>query len=1590
MNYHNIIKNNNGKSDNQNQTQLKYFYDISHVVDIEFNCSISYNVLIEQELMKCEIIEGVESPQKFELQALYEDDTSSPSYKNYMTFMKYFAKASQYYKKTISEFMDIDTFEECCDKLAHLYGWYTKCKDPDDYVRLSMLAYQFITGRFAHRDLFKYISNKYFPSNLQANEGYEFLKYLRSNFDKAKNLQNTEIYKKLTAMYSYLLVHGILERFGMKITDEDYTKIEQKALFLNYSSKKEMWICILDTTLFICEKLYEYKISGDVSVFVHSSDEYSKWLTKADKLLALAPFTSNLKAHGTTYFTFVSDLNDTIEKGEAYAKYTMAHSGVDCVSMKRKLFSLQLLKNTDITRRAAQKERQAPFGVLIHGRSSVAKSSFTKLMYYYYASLHGLDKDDHFRYVRNPADEYWTGCDSSKWCIQMDDISFLNPSKTSEADPTLMEMLNVVNNVPYVPPQAALEDKGKTPILAELVLATSNAIDLNAHAYFWCPLAIQRRLPFVISIEPKAEYKHENQVFIDPVKLTIASGEFPDYWNITLHKIVPYFDGQRDKATLEVTKVFTDINEFLKEFGDASMKHKSTQNNADKSDENVKNISVCPLCMYNTTKCKCTLQSNNSSVMGFISSKICIYVTLFFAFIFDILLKIKLFYKFQIYCAKYRLLRKCIIGLFFRYYPIQTQMKLLGEINNIQSSTTKWKKFIGIFGLFVMVTTLTYKLYTASKSSSKEKDSEFDNIDPVFDIDYESECDLTQEEIDVVLGDNIHTSDVVEEHCESSYTEYLYGPKKPLDVQGNMYCTVESQLEKEQRQNVWYNDHIELTKFDLPLSSQSLVGKNDEQLAELFMRNCVHLDIEGHGQNAYKTMKIGGIFIKGHFCITNNHAFKYGCDRYVVKLTQHSVADGLNSNVVFELKANDIIRNSTLDFCLFEVENIPPMKDLLKFWIEKPVHIATLLMLKRNKNGCMHKHIVHNAQLIQQFPVETLDIKLPIMLGKTVEMTAKGDCGSLAIAKTPVGVAVTGMHMLGYEDQCGISVLTRDDINSCITRFHDKFTVFEVQGGGKPSLECSSKKHVLDDLHPRSMFRYIPKGVVNLYGTFAGFRPRPRSRVTDTPLTNELLEYYGVEQGYDKPQMSGWTPWRNNVMPMIEPKIQIDKDILEECVNSFTTDILNGLPDEWEKQLLFLSDLASVNGLPGVIYVDKLNSNTSMGFPWNESKKKHLESFESDVYPKGVNFDTEIWDRVNSIKEKYNLGQRSYPVFMGHLKDEATPLEKCKIGKTRLFTGAPVDWSLVVRSRLLTFVRLLQNNKFLFEAGPGTVCQSREWGKIYEYLTHFGVEQMVAGDYSKFDKKMSPQIILAAFKIICNIYKRAGFSENEVREIACIGEDIAYPIVNVDGCLVEFFGTNPSGHPLTVIINSLVNSLYMRIAYYLCNPRKECYSFKQNVRLFTYGDDNIMGVSKKAPWFNHTAIQKLLETIGVDYTMADKETESIPYIDIRDCSFLKRKWHFCEELQTWLCPLDEKSIIKSLTKWVPSKTLGEHAQMVAIISSANSEYFFHGKEIFELRHKKFKEILSREPYSFYVNESTLPTWHELKARFEVASSSLNL
>jgi len=142
-----------------------------------------------------------------------------------------------------------------------------------------------------------------------------------------------------------------------------------------------------------------------------------------------------------------------------------------------------------------------------------------------------------------------------------------------------------------------------------------------------------------------------------------------------------------------------------------------------------------------------------------------------------------------------------------------------------------------------------------------------------------------------------------------------------------------------------------------------------------------------------------------------------------------------------------------------------------------------------------------------------------------------------------------------------------------------------------------------------------------------------------------------------------------------------------------------------------------------------------------------------------------------------------------------------------------------------------------------------------------------------------------------------------------------------------------------------------------------------------------MGVDPSCDWFGHTGIQQQLSLIGVEYTMADKESVSVPFVNIADVQFLKRSWRFDDEVGAFMCPLELASIHKSLTVWLPSGSIDEFAQMVAVISSANSEFFFYGREVFERHHAFFAQVLSREPYSCYVTAGTLPTWSTLLERF---------
>ena len=105
-------------------------------------------------------------------------------------------------------------------------------------------------------------------------------------------------------------------------------------------------------------------------------------------------------------------------------------------------------------------------------------------------------------------------------------------------------MLNIIS---YMPEQAALDGKGKTPFRAQFVTGTTNIKHLNAHVYYNSTLAIRRRFPLITTVVVKPEYAKlvDGQVpdpydrMLDGDKVPDAPpGEPQDLWIFKVEKVV--------------------------------------------------------------------------------------------------------------------------------------------------------------------------------------------------------------------------------------------------------------------------------------------------------------------------------------------------------------------------------------------------------------------------------------------------------------------------------------------------------------------------------------------------------------------------------------------------------------------------------------------------------------------------------------------------------------------------------------------------------------------------------------------------------------------------------------------------------------------------------------------------------------------------------------------------------------------------------------------------------------------------------------------------------------------------------------------
>jgi hypothetical protein len=813
--------------------------------------------------------------------------------------------------------------------------------------------------------------------------------------------------------------------------------------------------------------------------------------------------------------------------------------------------------------------------------------------------------------------------------------------------------------------------------------------------------------------------------------------------------------------------------------------------------------------------------------------------------------------------------------------------------------------------------------------------------------------------------------------------------KQTLIPQGDVSASIGMKPEPEEngRENVWYNNTMELSSAHFSRESASSKSTSFEDFCSKISSNVVSITTSLKGTTKGRIGKL--LCLGGHIYITNNHNIP-DCSGGVPCKLFETTKLGINSNIQIILSESDIHRIPEKDIAFVTIREMPPKRKITQYFLketEKGVFNGSYV--SKSLSGEYINYNLKNIQLMNEklykFNDPQINAKIKCWKGISSTETQYGDCGAPMIVESDFGYSILGIHFL-IDTESTNEIYANSIDGKFIEQVYEKLSPFNIQSGCFDLISSDSIKRPVLDLHKKSVFRYINDGNAEIYGSFTDFRGKSKSRVVDTPMSRKLPAEY--KKKYTAPEMVSYEPWRIAALDILQP-VQMNTEILNECIDGYVCDINKRInPNNIKDMLMVLDDFTALNGAR-VAYIDKINRSTSAGNPWKKSKKHFLKSIPP---AHGMQDPVEISDkemntRIDLIISTYLSGTRCNPNFCAHLKDEPVTFSKAKAKKTRVFTGAPFDWCVVVRKYLLSFCRLLQNERFAFEAAPGTVAQSLEWQEIYDYIIQHGVDRIVAGDYKAYDKKMSPKEILAAFDVIIYFCKLSGnYTEDDIKVIRGIAEDTAFAVVDFNGDLIQLFGSNPSGNPLTVILNSIVNSLRMRYNYYIQNPKAEVLSFGDKVALMTYGDDNIMSVHTECNWFNHTSIAKTFADIGIVYTMADKEAESVPFIHIDNASFLKRTWRYDNDMKCRLGPLDHDSIEKMLMVWVKSKAVTEEYQGVSVLCTALQEYFFYGKQVFEEKRPILIGLISKLGWDDYVNKETFPTYDDLVIRYMKSSS----
>lgn len=1322
---------------------------------------------------------------------------------------------------------------------------------------------------------------------------------------------------------------------------------------------------VLKHFLLLARRTTAFFASGDWRTFVLNDSETFQLEMALDALDVRLLALERLPQYGLTLAAIEKDAQDLVLRDK------MNLSVNNSLEAKRIHQRLEKFLFDCKTKMRALSSRPQPFGVMFSGGAGIGKSKVLDLFKANFAAWKptGVDLDPSNVYVRTQGEKFWSGLKSSHWAITFDDLAQENTRMLGPGVNPVGELINVINNVPYFPEMAGVDEKGFVGVNALLVMVTTNNPELNLHHTASHPGAVNRRLAFDVRPKVRPQFCKTGQPMIDAKKCVKANGDPElDCWIFDVH----IYEERSTGADWFIYDSLQNLSggDFWRLMAYFVKKHFDGQKHSDRFTTAASQIKHCACCHVPVEMCARPANTNLERWIQFDSQSgelpIESLVEGFYTYGWLGALLVG-FVSAMLYYFLYQIMATCaFVAAAYTFWKLATYEGLLPLFSLIPALISVCFFFLWLgTGAFHTMSILALCLNLFVVSRVRVYDAKIETIMTRTFVLWSAYTYFMN--IVTWTGDSLEWLKLkclqwwwliwLGEHRVVTFPKFVYRQVTtqrwaatamvafvlfvcastlvwsrvfdPLIAQGGE--TPVEPREEEPPKNPWViPDRIALKSI---MSRCSVTGTRVDLEQKLTDVAKMEFRREG-GTGAFcwaiplarQSWLVPSHFVKEAESLgipmrltRGRQTWTWNPHRTTVRHhpeEEYSVIDVVGVPVADSLRF--VANTSRLgDQCFDGIVTYPR----LGF-----VQCANM----RRTPGNLAKTRYSSGHTIWGIS------------GQLQSETALGDCGVPLLNRE--GTAIMGMHIGGLGKKAFFSALDPNWLSQNIAEAP------AAQGGVLLGLPNGKTYQNLADVPRKSPFRWEPLGNMcvphSVLGQLDTMVQRFTSRVGPTMFCEFWSQYYSTTKMRpcigtgDALEAPLWKIKTNFLVNASLERDFYDVSALKAAVESLRSRF-QGL--DWSQWCVLDHD-RTLYGVPQQNFCRGMKFSTSAGVPY--CKAKH---FVMDFNSESGKFDLtqQQRDRVSFMENNAQQGLVPGLLFRATLKDEPIKMEKLVNGKIRIFQASSLESTYLMRKYFLTAGAVLCQDFRHSEIAVGMNCHGTQWDELYIHLFQEGWRAF-CGDYSNFDQNMSGGILFEAWSLVISM---GNLTERDRRICLSLATDASNPLTDFFGDLIRLSGTNPSGHSMTVIINGVVNSLYMRYAYYKIHD--QCDDFNDYVRMVTYGDDNVVVVHpKRQGTFNQKTVSAALATIMVTYTDAQKSKVVPEFTAPQDYSFLKRSW--VKEGDIWLAPLEEDSIGKMLL--VGIKSDAEFERHVSILRSSCLEMFHFGRARYDEHIDRIRDL----------------------------------